>query len=144
MTTSMRTIRAKRRIASGEEEFSPYSPIRYSLFALYLVARKEHPDRAVDHPFDLFARGRRCGLENERLKQRRLAHLHELRCGEFAVVDRKLPGFHLRIEVLREAIDGVRQHAVIKAPSNVRHPLGDRHHGADRRSAAWPAQQLNI
>ena len=32
----------------------------------------------------------------------------------------------------------------IVAAADLRHPFGDRHHGADRRSAARPAQQLDI
>ena len=37
-----------------------------------------------------------------------------------------------------------RQHVLVEAPADLRHPLGDRHHGADRRSAAGPAEQLDI
>ena len=54
------------------------------------IRRQKHPRRAFDHLRDALGRRRRRGLENERQKQRRLAHQHELRCRELAVVDRKI------------------------------------------------------
>ena len=48
------------------------------------------------------------------------------------------------LEIGGEAIDGFLQHMLIVAAADFRHPLGNGHHGADRRSAARPAQQLDI
>ena len=56
------------------------------------IRREKHPRRAFDHVRDALARRRRRGLENERQKQRRLAHQHELRRRQLAVVDRKIAG----------------------------------------------------
>ena len=48
------------------------------------------------------------------------------------------------LEIGGEPVDGALEHLLIEATADFRHPLGDRHHGADRRSAAGPAQQLDI
>ena len=56
----------------------------------------------------------------------------------------EIAGSHMRLEIGGELGDGERHHVVVEAAADLRHPLGDRHHGADRRSAARPAQQLDI
>ncbi len=50
----------------------------------------------------------------------------------------------MHIEIGGEAIDRVRQHVLVIAAADIRHSLGNRHHGTDRRSAARPAHQLDV
>ena len=101
--------------------------------------------RAFDHLRDLLSRRRRRGLKNKRLEQRRLAHQHEL-CDAASLQSSisRSPGLNPRIEIVGEPADGLRDHVLIKAAADLGHPFGDRHHGADRRSAARPAQQFDI
>ena len=95
-------------------------------------------------PRDALGRRRGGGLKNKRQKQRGLAHHRELRCRELAIVDRKIVRPDMGLEIGGEAVDGFLQHAFVKAAPDIRHPLGNRHHGADRRSAARPALHLDI
>src|SRR5258708_4589053 len=103
---------------------------------LRLVRCHEHPRRAVDHLSDAIGRGCGGSLEHERQEQRRLTHLQELRRCELAVVDGEIAGCNMRPEIIGEAVDGFFQHVRIIAAADLRHPLGDRHHGADPRAAA--------
>ena len=48
---------------------------------------EKHPRRAFDYLSDALCRGRRRRLKNKRQEQRRLAHLHELRRRQLAVLD---------------------------------------------------------
>src|SRR3954452_5871145 len=107
------------------------------------ISRQKHPCRAFNHFGDALGRRRRRGLENERQKQRGLAHLHELRSRQMAVGNRKI-AFQMRLEIAGEAMDSLREHVLIVAAADLRHSLGNRHHRADRRAAARPAQQLDI
>ena len=125
--------------ASGTPQAPIVPPLR-----LHLIRRQEHPERAGDDIADALGGGGRCGLEDEGQEQRRLAHQLELRGGEPAVVDREFALLHAALQIGGEPVDGGLQHALIIAAADLRHPLGDRHHGADRRSAAGPAQQLDI
>src|SRR5204863_4350121 len=52
--------------------------------------------------------------------------------------------FQMRLKIAGEAMDSLREHVVIVAAADLRHSLGNRHHRADRRAAARPAQQLDV
>src|SRR5258708_25363083 len=106
--------------------------------------RQKHPRRAFDHLGDAPCRRRRRGLKDKRQKQRRLTGQHDLLRSELAVVDRKLLRLDMHLEIVGEPVDSALEHLLIKATADLRHPLGDRRHGADRRSTARPAQQLDI
>src|ERR1700722_7029065 len=108
------------------------------------VRREEHLRRAFDHLRDALGRRRRLGLKNERQKQRRLTELDELRRRVPAVLYREVAAPDMRVQIGGEAVDSVLDHALIKTAADIGHPFGDRHHGADRGSAAWPAQQMNV
>src|SRR5579859_1022689 len=108
------------------------------------VRREEHARRAVDDASDLLGRRGGLVLEDERLEQRRLAHLHELPGGELIVVDRELAELRARLEIGCEAVDRGGDHLGVEPAANLRHPFGDRHHGTDRGSPAGPAQQADI
>jgi len=68
----------------------------------------------------------------------------ELRGGEPAIVDRKIVRSDMGLQIIGETVDRLRQHVLVELPSDVRHPLGDRHHGADRRPAARPAHRSDV
>jgi hypothetical protein len=89
-------------------------------------------------------RGCRLGLEDEGLKQRRLAGHHELRGGQFGILDFQFLRSDAGIEIGRDLPDRVCQHRFIKAFADIGHALRDGHHGTDRRAAAGPTQQLDI
>src|SRR6195256_6173992 len=108
------------------------------------LRRQKKPRRAVDDLVDALERRRGGGLEHERQKQRGLAHLDELRRRELAVVDREIVRPYMRPEIIGETADGLVQHMFIKTPADLGHPLRNRHHGADRRAAARPAQHQDI
>src|SRR5579871_1867671 len=72
------------------------------LLRLRPVRREEHTRRTVDDGGDLLCRRRGLGLEDERLEQRRLAHLHELPGGDLIIVDRELAELAARLEISRE------------------------------------------
>src|SRR5260370_40510535 len=103
-----------------------------------LIAREKNPRRACDHLGNALRRKRRRRLKNKRQKQRRLAHLHELRRRELAIVDRKILCLDMRLEIERKAADGFLQHMLVIAAASVRDPRGHRHHRAARRSGAPP------
>src|ERR1700710_450683 len=44
----------------------------------------------------------------------------------------------MRLEIIGKAVDVFLKYILVKTPSDFRHPLGNRHHGADRRAAAGP------
>ena len=67
-----------------------------------------------------------------------------MRRGEFDIVDHEISGLHFGLQVGRQLGNGLGDHLTIVAATDIRHPLGNRHDGADRRSAARPAQQLDI
>ena len=48
------------------------------------------------------------------------------------------------LQILGETVNRLSQHVLVEPAANLRHPLGDRHHGADRRSAAWPAYRTDV
>ena len=75
----------------------------YFGFARYVC--QKHPRRAVDHSRDALRRWRRLCLKHERQKQRRLAHLHELRGRKLAVVDRKIVRPDMRLQIIGETVD---------------------------------------
>src|SRR5262249_37213507 len=118
---------------------SPAMTIFSSLLRLHRIRGQEHPYRAVDHLRDALARGWGCCLENEWEEQRGLAHQHELRGRQFAVVDRKFAQLHMRVEIFGELVVGLLKPAFVVAATDFGHPLGDRHYRADRRSAARTA-----
>src|SRR5258707_8629893 len=62
--------------------------------SLGLIASEKHPRGARDHLGDALRRRRRRRLKNKRHEQRGLAHLHELRRRQPAVLDRKIARRH--------------------------------------------------
>src|SRR5229473_2239621 len=109
-----------------------------------LIRREEHPRRACDYLGDTLRRRRGRCLKNKRHKQRRLTHLHELRRRQLAVLDLKIARRCARVEVSGKPGDGKCYHVIVESSADLRHPLGDRHHRSGGRSAARPAQQLDI
>src|SRR5712671_9271 len=93
---------------------------------LGLIASEKHPRRASNHLRDALRRRRRRGLKNKRKKQRRLAHLHELRRRELAIVYRKILFLDMCLETGGKAADGFLQHMLVVAATDIRHPLGNR------------------
>jgi hypothetical protein len=115
-----------------------------ALLRLHLIRRQEHPHSAGDDFLDAVGRGGGGCLEDEGEEQRGLAHQHELRGGELAVGNRKLALRHMRFQIDGQAVDVLFQHTLVKAPADLRHPLGNRHHRADGRSATGPADHRDI
>src|SRR5262249_19983624 len=82
--------------------------------------------------------------EEERLNWRSAAHLHDLRGRERIVADQELAEPAAGFEIGGEAIDGHGDDVGVEPAADLRHPLGNRHHGADRRAATRPAQHTDI
>src|SRR4051812_27540197 len=83
---SLYQMRLRRR--TGEERIVEKSNLKdtgeVGLGCFDLIGREKHPRRAFAHMPDPLRRWRGRCLEDERLKQRRLTHLHELRSRQFA------------------------------------------------------------
>src|SRR5579872_229091 len=86
------------------------------------IRRQKHPRGAGDHVLDALGRGGGCGLKDERLEQRGLAHLHELRRCEMETGDRDIAQTRACFEIGGKPPDRHRDDIVVEALADIRHP----------------------
>lgn len=92
---------------------------------------------------DVFVARHRPGVEQQLLEDGRAAGVDELPGGDLAVLDRQNPGGHLGLEIIPQQRDPSGRAGVVELRADLRHALGDADHGAQRRHAARPRQELD-
>ncbi len=107
------------------------------------IGRHERAHRDPDHVVDALGGGWGAEIEQDRHEHHRLARVEELSSRHLAVVDRQDAGCHLRLEIRSEMRDAARWTGLIELPSELRHAVGDRDHGAYRRELARADQKLH-